>query len=226
MLKKAQEVDRQKPNPKVTAETAGAEANRSALLVCSDTIDGFHDEFHGHRRRSPEGERCRGPGSQRGRQPVPRRPQVCGWGHGHPEQALPEFATAGPTRIWREEETQGESYIPHADDWRRPRAVSILEQTANLFGLTVQKRFADGAVVMGDELRRAMRFADGAYVASTRSRPSGSGMNRMSFPNSLNLTGKVYFEDFGWAQIEAVATDVYLGESAEDQRWQRTRAGQ
>lgn len=42
---------------------------------------------------------------------------------------------SGPTLyMWREPETRGESFIPHADDHRRPGAKRILEQTANLFG--------------------------------------------------------------------------------------------
>lgn len=36
--------------------------------------------------------------------------------------------------MWREPETKGESFIPHADDHRRPRAKSIAEQTVELFG--------------------------------------------------------------------------------------------
>lgn len=45
----------------------------------------------------------------------------------------PEFAGPGPARVWREQETGGESYIPHANDSRRARAKAILEQTAHLF---------------------------------------------------------------------------------------------
>lgn len=46
----------------------------------------------------------------------------------------PEMAGPGPTRVWREPETGGESYIPHANDSRRSRAKAITERTANLFG--------------------------------------------------------------------------------------------
>lgn len=46
----------------------------------------------------------------------------------------PEFAGPGVTRVWREPETGGESYIPHRNDSRRGRAKAITEQTAGLFG--------------------------------------------------------------------------------------------
>lgn len=49
----------------------------------------------------------------------------------------PEFAGPGVTRVWREEETGGESYIPHANDHRRPRAKAITQATAALMGGTV-----------------------------------------------------------------------------------------
>ncbi len=46
---------------------------------------------------------------------------------------------AGPTlRIWAEPETGGESYIPWANDHRRPRARNVLERTAGMFGGQVQ----------------------------------------------------------------------------------------
>ena len=51
----------------------------------------------------------------------------------------PEFATASSEywRIWKEPETGGESYIPHANDRRRPHALRVLEQTAALMGRRV-----------------------------------------------------------------------------------------
>lgn len=50
----------------------------------------------------------------------------------------PQMLGAGPTLyMWREPETQGESFIPHANDHRRPRAREIAEQTVSLFGGSV-----------------------------------------------------------------------------------------
>lgn len=96
----------------------------------------------------------------------------------------PEFAGPGPSRVWREPETGGESYIPHADDHRRPRAMSILEQTAALFGGQVEYYAQGGSngPRMGDNrgrgdgpgsraaraLRELERASDGAKKALQR----------------------------------------------------------
>jgi TP901 family phage tail tape measure protein len=67
--------------------------------------------------------------------------------NGHaPEYAKP----TGLARVWLEDETMGESYIPHANDARRPRARSILDQTARLFGGRVSYN-ADGSFVPGKD---------------------------------------------------------------------------
>lgn len=49
---------------------------------------------------------------------------------------LPEIASPRPgmVRVWAEPETQGEAYIPLANDFRRPRAQRILERTAEHMG--------------------------------------------------------------------------------------------
>lgn len=46
----------------------------------------------------------------------------------------PELAGPGPTRMWREPETQGEAYIPLANDSRRGRARDIAAQTVAILG--------------------------------------------------------------------------------------------
>jgi hypothetical protein len=51
---------------------------------------------------------------------------------------MPELAGPGPTRVWREPETQGEAYIPLANDDRRPRARAIAEETVGLLGGDVE----------------------------------------------------------------------------------------
>lgn len=51
---------------------------------------------------------------------------------------MPELAGPGPTRVWREPETQGEAYIPLANDDRRPRAKAIAEETVGLLGGEVE----------------------------------------------------------------------------------------
>lgn len=65
----------------------------------------------------------------------------------------PEMTRRGVTRVWNEPETMGESYIPHANDGRRPRAKEILEETAGLFGGTVFY-FASGGHSGGSPGRR------------------------------------------------------------------------
>ena len=55
-----------------------------------------------------------------------------------PNGHQPEMAGPGTVRVWREPETQGESYIPHANDYRRPRARQVLEQTASVLGGQVE----------------------------------------------------------------------------------------
>lgn len=55
-----------------------------------------------------------------------------------------EIAPASTTRVWAEPETRGEAYIPLANDWRRPRAESIVAEVARRFG--GQATFAAGGV--------------------------------------------------------------------------------
>lgn len=57
---------------------------------------------------------------------------------------MPELAGPGPTRVWREPETQGEAYIPLANDDRRPRARQIAAETVSLLGGTAY--FAAGGL--------------------------------------------------------------------------------
>lgn len=54
----------------------------------------------------------------------------------------PELYRGGVTRVWGEPETQGEAYIPLANDGRRPRARAIAEETVALLGGVAY--FADG----------------------------------------------------------------------------------
>lgn len=58
-----------------------------------------------------------------------------------------ELAGPGMTRVWREPETQGEAYIPLANDWRRPRARGIAAQTVSMLGGVAY--FAAGGPAIG-----------------------------------------------------------------------------
>ncbi|QGU03097.1 hypothetical protein CKALI_11265 [Corynebacterium kalinowskii] len=53
------------------------------------------------------------------------------------ENHEPQFAPAGSYRVFGEEETGGELYIPLADDYRRGRAEALLAAGARYFGLEV-----------------------------------------------------------------------------------------
>lgn len=84
----------------------------------------------------------------------------------------PEIAPGGAWRVWAEPETQGESYIPHANDSRRPRAKRILEHTADKFGGQVLW-FAEGGTTgdaddeTGDGTPKRRRRRVGAIPAET-----------------------------------------------------------
>ncbi len=142
VLKKAQDVDRQKPNPKVTADTGAAASSLNNLLGLLRAADGFHAQSTVTNTIVTVREFQMGSGP--GQKDSPHSAagnffaSVNRYAGGDVvNRHEPEFAGPGPTRIWREPETLGESYIPHANDWRRPRAKAITEQTAGLMGGTV-----------------------------------------------------------------------------------------
>jgi hypothetical protein len=122
------------------------------------------------------------------------------WGGGDvPNGHMPEFAGPGVARVWRERETGGESYIPHANDRRRPRAKSILEQTASMFG---------GAVTW---------FGDGGMSRHRLSVPSYSGGRERVIERIVERvpTGRIR------AHIEGVGDAfIRLAEDAADDRIQ------
>lgn len=72
------------------------------------------------------------------------------------ESHQPQIANTRPgtVRVWAEPETRGESYIPHANDARRPRAHAIMAKTAALLGGVYS--YAKGGI---------QRFATGGTMA-------------------------------------------------------------
>lgn len=96
------------------------------------------------------------------------------------EDHQPQYAPPGAWRVWAEDETGGELYIPLADDHRRGRAEALLTAGAHHFGLEVidpatgqpynsgysgnlaptTQHFADGGVTI-DELDDLARQVDG-----------------------------------------------------------------
>lgn len=68
------------------------------------------------------------------------------------ENHIAQIARPGAMRLWAEPETGGEAYIPLANDWRRPRAVSVLDETASRFGLRVEPRNAAAGTTVVNHL--------------------------------------------------------------------------
>lgn len=69
---------------------------------------------------------------------VRRRRAADGW----LSQQDAQIATGGSWVTWAEDETEGESFIPHAQSKRR-RSTQILAETANLFGLGLTDKFGN-----------------------------------------------------------------------------------
>lgn len=100
-----------------------------------------------------------------------------------------QIARGGSWLVWAEDETEGESFIPHAPS-KRGRAVQIMAETAKLFGLGLVdaggnqvkrdgtsvaptgRAFADGAVRTAEEI---LAFADGKNVAGQQASRSLEG---------------------------------------------------
>lgn len=70
--------------------------------------------------------------------------------NGGVEHHVAQIAKAGDVRIWAEDETGGESYVPHAPS-KRARSEQIMAETARILGGTYipagGRSFADGATV-------------------------------------------------------------------------------
>ena len=78
------------------------------------------------------------------------------------ERHVAQIAPAGAWRVWAEDETGGEAYIPLAAS-KRARSVSILEEVARRFGLAVSKQ-ASGSI---------LSFASGGTTTPVRGGTSG-----------------------------------------------------
>ena len=78
------------------------------------------------------------------------------------ERHVAQIARAGAWRVWAEDETGGEAYIP-LHPAKRARSVSILEEVARRFGLAVSKQ-ASGSI---------LSFASGGTTTPVRGGTSG-----------------------------------------------------
>ncbi len=111
-----------------------------------------------------------------------------------------QHARAGAWRVWAEDETGGESYIPHANDWRRPRARKILEETAGILGAR--------GVLWND--------AGAAYRASTRAVAASGSFAGLEVTGTLDTP-------FGPSHIRGVVKSE-LAQVARGARLQGVRA--
>lgn len=101
------------------------------------------------------------------------------------ESHIAQIARPGTMRLWAEPETGGEAYIPLANDWRRPRAVSVLEETARRFGRRVVPAGATGGdtymfdVSVTVPVSASMTAMDMARVEDMASRATRSALSQV-----------------------------------------------
>ena len=102
-----------------------------------------------------------------------------------PNAHQPHIAPAGSWRVFGEPETQGEGYIPLANDGRRPRAKSIMETIADRFGGSIQWNatggvsggitaplgsfYRDFITSLGETVTKAMLAANKKAIVTARS---------------------------------------------------------
>lgn len=89
------------------------------------------------------------------------------------------IAPAGSYRVFGEKETQGEGYVPLANDWRRPRAKAITQQIVSRFGGDVTWHAAGS--ITASSLQGSTRI-DTAGMAKEIGRVVASSM-----PPNLNI---------------------------------------
>lgn len=129
-------------------------------------------------------------------------------------QQAPQIAPGGSWLLWAEDETEGESFIPHARS-KRARATQILAETAGIFGLSVvdqdgrrvHRNGSDVGPVPGD----VTAFADGGARGATRPREMpdvpasslpASAVGEASSSDTLDLAGAL------GATLQGIPEDV------------------
>ena len=88
-------------------------------------------------------------------------PTIRAYASGGIENHVAQIAPAGAWRLWAEDETGGEAYIPLAAS-KRARSTMILDEVARRFGYALVKQ-AEGGL---------LRFADGGRYATTTTTPA------------------------------------------------------
>lgn len=194
--------DRQRVNPKIRVDTGAAMADIGNIHRALSRIPDETVFVNVTRRRAIETGGF-GPSADGNFFPTVK---AYAWGdvsNGH--QA--EMTRRGVTRVWNEPETGGESYIPHANDARRPRAMGILEQTASLFGGTVSWFGAGG-------------HRHGSTMAGHR----GAGGGVRVDLGDLRVVGTLN-TPWGPAQVDGIARAAAREEIDADGRFERVKAG-
>lgn len=116
------------------------------------------------------------------------------------QQAM--MAPAGSWLVWAEDETDGESFIPHARN-KRKRSTEILRKTAELFGLDLVDKAGRVVTSNGaktDAIRN--RYADGGFTHGMYSYTAGKSV---SVPNAGSYAVADIME-VAAKHVEAVAT--------------------
>ena len=128
------------------------------------------------------------------------------------ENHAPQMATTTPgaVRVWAEPETKGESYIPHANDHRRPRAHQIMAATAALIGGSYTP-FADGGITRSGKSYEYAGILYGskrsAENAQTRAHTAAAAQKAAALAQTLSqdrqtgiLAGNSYLTGLGLSQ--------------------------
>ena len=111
------------------------------------------------------------------------------------ENHVAQIAKAGTWRVWAEDETGGEAYIPLAKS-KRKRSEAILAEVADRFGYVLQGKerevvqYADGGHYQAQEFKRTQR------AAMTPSRVSDQPRVSISEVNFSNPSQKDQFREF------------------------------
>lgn len=151
-----------KPSPEVDAKVAAAEAALARVQADLDRLNGKTSTSYVriHTIRTGPGGQGGGYGPSALGNIFPSV-QSFAYGGDYPNQHQPEFARrpGAVPRVWMEEETEGETYIPHANDHRRPRAKSILEDTASMFGGEVLWYATGGSSDDDQKKKKKRKFA-------------------------------------------------------------------
>lgn len=189
LFSEVDKLDRAKANPKVTANAGQALSSAAAVKASLDSIKSKSVTITTTYETNYSG-KPRVPLAAGGFLEGELRAYAAGdVADGHE----PEFAGPGVTRIWREPETGGESYIPHANDWRRPRAKAITEQTAAKFGGRVEWYAGGGTTAANYAMSTSLiqRFAGGGT--------SGDKKKQKKLKFSLENEGEPeIYQSFNW----------------------------